>query len=290
MKIAYYPGCSAHSTGREYDQSARLVCDRLDVSLREVKDWNCCGASAAHAIEAELAVALGARNLACTAAMGESRVATPCAGCFSRLKAAQHELARPDAPIAREVATRLGGGLPAAVDVLHLLQLVVTEVGLDRVAAEVKQPLKGARVAAYYGCLLTRPTEVVTFDDPEQPRAMDDLLAALGSETVSWSHKAECCGGTFAASQTEIAVELGGEVLLAAREAGAEVVVVACPLCGSNLDTRQQAMEQRLNRKLALPVLYFTQLMGLAFGMRPRALGLKRLLTDPFPTLERWGF
>ena len=242
MNIAYYPGCSSHSTGREYDESARLVCRRLGISLTDVKDWNCCGASAAHAIEAELAVALGARNLACTAAMGHTQVATPCAGCFSRLKAAQHELADPDTTIARTVASRLGGTLPTHVDVLHLLQLLANEVGLEQVAVGVKRPLRGAIVAAYYGCLLTRPTEVVRFDDPEQPVVMDRLLATLGAEALPWSHKAECCGGTFAASQTDIALELGGEVLVAAREAGAEAIVVACPLCGSTLDTRQEAV------------------------------------------------
>ena len=166
---------------------------------------------------------------------------------------------------------------------------MIDSVGLDRIAAEVVRPLQGLRLGAYYGCLLTRPTQVTRFDDPEQPISIDRLLRALGAETVDWSHKAECCGAGFAASETDIVLELGGQVLESARDAGADAIVVACPLCQTNLDTRQQAMKKRSGKDFDLPVVYFTQLMGLAFGFSPKALGMRRLLVDPQSKLRAMG-
>jgi heterodisulfide reductase subunit B2 len=289
MKVAYYPGCSVHGLAREYGQSIRLVCDRLGITLDEIEDWNCCGASAAHSIDHTLAIGLGARNLALAEKMGASRVVTPCAGCFSRLKAASDSLGRSevfDAGIER----RLAGPLPSRIEVLHLLQLIVETIGLNRVAAEVKRPLEGLKLCAYYGCLLTRPTQVTRFDDPEQPTSIDRLLSALGADTLVWSHKAECCGAGFAASQTDIVLELGGQVIEAACEAGAQAIVVACPLCQANLDTRQRGIELHLGKEFGIPIVYFTQMMGLAFGFSSAALGMKRSLVDPYPALRTWGF
>jgi len=286
---AYYPGCSSHGTGREYHESAQAVCAHLAIPIENVRDWNCCGASAAHAFNHTLSIGLGARNLALVEDMGLRSVTTPCAGCFSRLKSAQHAMREPNSARSKLRAARCE--FPQDdVEVTHLLQFMLERVGLERLESEVKHPLAGAKLAAYYGCLITRPAAVVEFDDPEQPTSMDELLRTLGAETVDWSYKAECCGGGFAASATEVVLELGAQILTSAREAGADAIVVACPLCGSNLDTRQTAMEQSLGRRIRLPILYFTQAMGLAFGLRPKALGLQRLLTDPAPVLRIWGF
>jgi heterodisulfide reductase subunit B2 len=287
-ELAYFPGCSSHSLAREYDRSARLVCERLGLSLREIEDWSCCGATAAHSIDDGLALALADRNLHLAEAMGMAHVTTPCAGCFARLKAAAH--ARVQAAASDQaVEAQASAPPPAGPEVVHLLQLMVETVGLERIAAEVQRPLKGMRLAAYYGCLLTRPRRIAQFDDTEQPTSMDRLLTALGAETVVWSHKTECCGGSFSASETDVVVELVGDIVDAAQQAGAQAIVAACPVCQVNLDTRQAAAAARSGRGHGLPVPYFVQLMGLAFGFSPKTLGLRRMLTDPFPLLRAGG-
>ena len=273
MIVAYYPGCSLEGVAREYDRSARLVCERLGFGLQEVPDWNCCGATAAHSLDHELTRGLSARNLATVGRMNLATVTTPCPSCSIRLKGAAME-------------AKKEGGAP---EVMHLLQLLTEAAGTEKIASSVIKPLGGLRLAAYYGCLVTRPRAVARFDDPEQPRSMDRLLQALGAETVDWSHKAECCGGAFAASETSIVVDLGGQVLEAAHQAGAEALAVACPMCQVNIDTRQREVESTRGVRYDLPVFYFTQLMGLAYGFTHRAMGLKRLLVNPLPLLKRKG-
>jgi heterodisulfide reductase subunit B len=184
---------------------------------------------------------------------------------------------------------RVGAPLAKLPEVSHLLQLLVETVGLESIAAAVTKPLEGLRLAAYYGCLLTRPRAVTGYDDPEQPTSMDRLLRAMGAETVQWSHKAECCGGGFAASETGIVVDLGGQVLEAARQAGADAIVVACPMCQVNLDTRQQVIEEARGVRYNLPVIYFTQLMGLACGFSAGKMKLGRMLVSPLSLLRRAG-
>jgi heterodisulfide reductase subunit B2 len=288
MDIAYYPGCSLHGIAREYGRSAALVCRRLGIRLVEVEDWNCCGATAAHSLDRELTLCLSARNLAIINRMGLARVTTPCAGCFSRMKGCSHELSRSKGTRER-MEERIGSPLTDLPEVSHLLQLMVETVGLKKLADAVTRPLGGMRLAAYYGCLLTRPKGVARFDDPEQPSSMDRLLQAMGADTVSWSHKAECCGGGFAASETGIVIDLGGQVLEAARQAGAEALVVACPMCQLNLDARQQAIGEDRGTRFNLPVIYFTQLMGLACGFSKGEMGLGRMLVSPLPLLRRSG-
>ena len=288
MDIAYFPGCSLHAIAREYDRSARLVCERLGINLVEVEDWNCCGATAAHSLDHELALGLNARNLSIVNRMDHGAVTTPCAGCFSRLKTAVHELAQ-SGNLTRRMEERLDTNLSRLPKVTHLLQLLMEARGPRGLAQPVVKPLKGLKLAAYYGCLLTRPHRIVQFDDPEQPSSMDKLLQALGAETVTWSHKAECCGGSFAASEPGIVIDLGGQVLEAACRAGAEAVVVACPMCQVNLDSRQDEIKKERGDVHSLPVLYFTQLMGLAYGYSPRELGLRRLLVSPVSLLKKKG-
>ncbi len=288
MDIAYYPGCSLHGIAREYGRSAELVCRRLGIRLLEVEDWNCCGATAAHSLDRELTLGLSARNLASVNRMNLDRVTTPCAGCFNRMKGVAHALKH-----STEVRERMEMVVEAPLSnlpvVSHLMQALVEWTGLQRLAEPVLRPLKGLKLAAYYGCLLTRPRAIVCFDDPEQPTSMDSLLHALGADTVPWSHKAECCGGAFAASQTDIVIDLGGQVLKSARGAGADAIVVACPMCQVNLDSRQKAIEKAQGILYDLPVLYFTQLMGLAYGFPPRQTGLNKLLVSSLPLLRSRG-
>jgi len=288
VSIAYYPGCSLHTLAHEYDQSARLVSERLGLDLREVTDWNCCGATAAHSLDHHLAIGLSGRNLTLVRDMKLNQVATPCAGCFSRLKTASLELKD---PVKKHSYQDLGIAFEGVEDiqVSHLLQVMIEDVGLEKIKQLIVRPLTGLKLAAYYGCLITRPRAIAQFDDPEQPVSLDNLLKALGADTVNWSHKAECCGGGFAASDTNIVVDLGGQVLEAARQAGAQALVVACPMCQTNLDTRQQAIETERSTKYGLPIIYFTQLMGLAFGFTPRQMGLQRLFINPNQLLAVHG-
>lgn len=288
MDVAYFPGCSLHSMAREYDISTRAVCKHLGVNLHEIKDWNCCGATAAHSLDHFLATGLGGRNLKEIGEMNLDTASSPCAACYSRLKSAASELRQND-DLREELEELLEGKVPVEIEITNLLELMVTRVGLENIAHQVQKPLKGLKLAAYYGCLLTRPVAVSGFDDPEQPMSLDRLLRVMGAETVNWSHKAECCGGGFAAAETDIVIDLGGQVLQSAREAGAEAVIVACPMCQINLDTRQRAIDAYHGVRYELPVIYFTQLMGLAFGYPARKMGLQRLLVSPVPLLRSKG-
>lgn len=286
MDVAYYPGCSLHALAHEYDISTRLVCERLGIKLQEIPDWNCCGATAAHSLDHNLNVALSARNLQLVESINLQEVMTPCAGCFSRLKSGAKELQK--ITVREETEAVTGKSLLSAKDlkVYHLLQLLTERVGLEKIKEMVVKPLQGLKVAAYYGCLITRPKSIAQFDDPEQPMSMDILLTAIGAETVQWSHKAECCGGGFAISQTDIVVDLGGQVLEAARQAGASAIVVACPMCQANLDTRQRAVESARGQSYGLPIIYLTQLLGLSLGYSPKQVGMNRLLTSPNSLLK----
>ena len=288
MDIAFYPGCSLHGIAREYGLSARLVCSRLGIRLVDVEDWNCCGATAAHSLDRELALGLSARNLSIVNRMNLDRVVTPCAGCFSRMKGCSHELSN-SKDLREEMERRIGAPLAKLPEVSHLLQVLVETLGMKGLSDAVSRPLRGLKLAAYYGCLITRPRAVARFDDSEQPTSMDRILQAMGADTVRWSHKAECCGGAFAASQTGIVVDLGGQVLEAARQAGADALVVACPMCQVNLDARQQAIEEARGVRYNLPIIYFTQLMGMAYGFSSKQMGLDRILVSPLPLLRRAG-
>lgn len=280
MDIAYFPGCSLHGMAREYDVSTRIVCQHLGISLKEIKDWNCCGATAAHSLDHLLATSLNARNLALTRDMRLNCLMTPCAGCFSRLKGTSYELIQ-NPELFNKIQDFLDISGIKDIRVEHLLQLLVNQVGIETIKNKVQKPLKGLKLAAYYGCLITRPHSVTQFDDPEQPVSMDNLLKALGADTVSWSHKTECCGGGFAVSDTAIVLDLGGQVLDAAHQAGAMAIVTACPMCQTNLDTRQKAIEKECGIDFNLPIIYLSQLIGLALGYSPRQLGLNQLLISP---------
>ncbi len=280
---AYYPGCSLHASAKEYDASTRLVLGSLGVELREIEGWTCCGASSAHATSRLLGYALPARNLRIAEQMGMP-VAVSCAACFSRLKSTAHRLAR-DAALRAEVVAAIGKPFDATVEVLPILAAVSPE----EVAAAVRKPLAGLKVACYYGCLFVRPGDVAGFDDEENPQTMDRLLAAAGAEPVDWAFKTECCGASMAIARPHEVERLSGRVLAAAKRAGAECVVAACPLCQANLDQRQGAIGARRGEDVAIPVLYFTQLLGLALGFSEKDVMLEREFVDARPLLRTKG-
>lgn len=270
-KLGYFPGCSLHATSKEYDVSLAAVARVLELELAEIRDWSCCGASSAHAVDHRLAIALSARNLSLAEEQGLDRVLAPCAACFSRLATARHALAG-DGRLAREVAPMLQRPFRNSVEVLNVAAVLADLASAIQAKAS---PLTGLRVACYYGCLLVRPPEVVRFDDPEAPTSMERVVEATGATAVRWSKRLECCGGGFSLPRSSSVVRLGRAILADAKAAGAQALVVACPMCHSNLDLRQAAMEAR-GEPLGLPVLFLTQLVGLALGVDASSLGLER--------------
>lgn len=271
-EIAYYPGCALHASAREYDTSTRAVTEAMGIRLREISGWRCCGATAAHQTSATLAVELPLANLRQAARNGHTTVTAPCVACFSRLRAAQAEA--PDRA-------------PSDLRVQHLLHTML-EGGTAAIRGRVKKPLRGLRVACYYGCLLTRPPGVTGASNPENPMEMEHLIEALGGEPVSWSYKTECCGAGHAVVRPELVVELTKRILRNAQAAGAEALAVACPLCQHNLDARQE-QAARAAETAPMPVFFFTQLMAVAFGLDDHVIGLRRLMVDPRPLLKIRG-
>jgi len=285
VSYVFYPGCSLESTAKEYALSTTAVSAALGLDMPELPDWTCCGSTAAHQTDALLALALPAKNLA--AAAGNT-IAVACAACYSRLKLANHEIAG-DAENRARVADALGADYDGSTPVKHLLEVLRDDVGFDAISGRVSKPLAGLRVAAYYGCLLLRPPSVMRFDDPENPTLLDRVVAATGAEPVDWPAKTECCGASYSITKTEIVLRLSHGILAAARDAGADCIATACPLCQLNLDMRQRDIEKRERERFGLPVFYFTQLLGLALGLPSRELGLRNLLVDPMPLLSRSG-
>jgi heterodisulfide reductase subunit B len=271
-KYAYYPGCSLHSTGSEYDVSFRAVCEKLGIQIDEIKGWVCCGTSPAHCTSRLLSLALPLENLRRAQKMGMTEVVAPCAACFARLKTALYEAAQ-DPEIADQIREVLGGSLPSSVDVVSPLQIFN---GRTNIAKAVTKQLSGLKVVCYYGCLLTRPSKVMQFDECEYPMAMDNVLRSLGITTLDWSYKTDCCGGALAMTRTDVVLKLTHDILEEAAAVGANAIAVACPLCHVNLDTRQAEVEEEYGARYGLPVFYFTQLMGLAFGIPPDKLGLQK--------------
>jgi heterodisulfide reductase subunit B len=276
MRLGYYPGCSLHATAKEFDLSTRTVCDALGLELVEIEDWNCCGATAAHAISDELAVGLAGRNLALAAQQGLDSVLAPCAACFGRLKHAAKALGSGEADLPAGLDARAAAG----VRVHNILDALLNLAGLERIREKSVTPIAGLHPAAYYGCLLVRPPEIAEFDDPENPTSMEQILGAAGAQPAEWYHKLECCGASLAVTNTPSAVRLVADILSHAKAAGADCVAVACPMCQTNLDTRQAAAAARLSEELDLPIVYITELLGLAFGIAPRKLGLGRHIVD----------
>jgi heterodisulfide reductase subunit B len=283
VRIGYFPGCSLVGSSRDFGESVQALAHALEIELVEVPDWSCCGASSAHALDRVLSLALPADILARAACAGLDEVLAPCAACYNRLVSLRHELdANPEARAQVDAALGAHGGSgegarPSAqatrvrvVNILELLQRVS-----DRITARVTQPF-ARTVACYYGCLLVRPPGVVGFDRPEDPTSMDALVAAAGGKTVRWSSKTECCGAGLSLPRTATVAKLSGRIVADATARKAEAIVVACPMCHSNLDLRRGAIDAALGRAHGIPVLFITQLIGLALGLDERQLGLRR--------------
>ena len=271
-KYAYYPGCSLHSTGSEYDVSFRAVCKKAGIDIEEIKGWVCCGTSPAHCSSKLLSLALPYENLCLAKEMGMTDVVAPCASCFARLKTAAFE-ASEDPELASQISEALDKPLPESINVLSPLEIFHGKEGLEDAVAK---DLPGLKVACYYGCLLTRPSKIMQFDECEYPMVMDELLGSMGITTLDWSYKTECCGGALAMTRTDVVLKLTHDILEEAKAVGANAIAVACPLCHVNLDTRQEEVEQEYGVKYGLPIFYFTELMALALGVPSDKLGLQK--------------
>jgi len=281
MKISFFPGCSLEGTAREYGESIDSVCRGLGIELEELKDWTCCGASSAHCTNEFLSIALPARTLKCAEQMKQDLI-TPCAACFSRLRTA---------------AKALTGDKKKGVDIsfnndisiLHILEFLLKDVFREKIEKNIKKPLTGLRAVSYYGCLLARPPKITNEENWEDPRGLDSLISRLGAESISWPYKTECCGGSLVLTNLEIEHRLAGRILDMAVEAEADCLVTACPLCQSNIDTREEEIGAARDKTYDLPIFYFTELMGLAFGSEDAGTWFKRHIIDPRPLLQSKG-
>jgi heterodisulfide reductase subunit B len=250
----------------------------LAVELHELEDWNCCGASSAHSVNRALSLALPARNLAIAQREGRD-VVMPCAACFNRHKTVDHEM-RANPARRASLEETIGFVYTGDVNVLPLLGVVGEQVGLESVRSRVKKPLTGLKVVPYYGCLLVRPPEVTRFENPENPTLMSRLLEVLGAEPQPWSYATDCCGGGLSLTKSSAAARLVNRLVDHAREAGAQALVTSCPLCQVNLEMRQ------VRGAAKMPVFYFTELMGLAFGVDRSRVWWSKHLVDPRPYLR----
>lgn len=272
MKIGFYPGCSLTGSSREYNESVVAVAKALDIELVEINDWNCCGATAAHAMNEELSLSLPARILAMAEKQGLTEVVVPCAACYNRLKVTQHEL-EDDTKRSRviDILKMPYQGSSSIINVLQLLEMY----GVENIKAKITQPFVH-KVACYYGCLLVRPHSILKFDRVEDPQSMDTMIKAIGGTTLDWAFKTECCGAGFSVSRTDLVAKLSGNILKDAADREAEALIVACPMCQSNLDMRRGAINKTLETPSNIPVIYITQAIGLALGISAKELGLKR--------------
>ncbi|MBF0298752.1 MAG: CoB--CoM heterodisulfide reductase iron-sulfur subunit B family protein [Oligoflexia bacterium] len=283
----YFPGCSLEGMAKEFDQTTKDIFKTLGATLNEIDDWSCCGASSAHFTNRLLSYALPARNLSITKKCGGSDLAISCAACFARLKVTAYNLQK-DAALKKEVAEvmeeknlDIDGVRPR-----HILEIITKDFSEDDIKSKVKKTLSALKVAPYYGCLLVRPPQILEFDDVENPMIMDNLLTTIGATVVDFPYKTECCGASLTLSRAEIVADLSKKVLVEARDAGADLIVVACPLCQANLDMRQLDLQSDNLIDFEMPIIYFTQLMGLAFGIDENKLGFNRHMIKVLPALK----
>jgi heterodisulfide reductase subunit B len=281
MDFSYYPGCSLHSTACEYNESVQDVFAALEVGLHELEDWNCCGASSAHSLNKALSLALPARNLA-IAQEARRDVVMPCAACFNRHKTADYEM-RTNVERRALIEGVVDFEFTGAVAVRPLLDVIGNAVGLGRLKERVTRPLTGLKVVGYYGCLLVRPPKVTQFENAENPTLMNEVLTALGIDARRWSYATDCCGGGLTLTKSDAAARLVDRLTDRAREAGAEAIATSCPLCQLNLEMRQNGGGEKM------PIFYFTELVGLAFGLDKARSWWAKHLIDPAELLQSLG-
>jgi len=283
MKYSYFPGCSVRGTTKEYEESAKAVSKVLDIELDEISDWNCCGCNdAVYSYKPTYAIALAARNLA-LAEKTRMEVTTLCTSCYFTLSSA-NKMMKDNPATKNKVDEALKKGdltYNGGVRIRHFAEVLLSDVGFQKIKEKIKVSLKPLKVASYYGCLLVRPPNICNFDNPEHPTRLDELAESLGASKVDYCAKTRCCGAGLSFTDEDIMLRISKDILLSAKNAGADCIMTACTMCHFNLDAKQKQIESHFKIKINLPVLHFTQLMGLAFGLTPKQLGLQRNCVSP---------
>ncbi|MFC1885409.1 CoB--CoM heterodisulfide reductase iron-sulfur subunit B family protein, partial [Thermodesulfobacteriota bacterium] len=280
MKFSYYPGCSLEGTAKDYAESILAVCRSLEIDLEEIPDWNCCGATAAHSIDHQASIALAARTLNLASRMPHNQMLVPCPMCFNRLKTASHVLNSDQRDLYQ---VELEDSVPRIWD---LANFFATGDMLKTVAKRITTPLKGLNVVCYYGCMSSRPPEVTGASDWEDPQALDRIVTNLGGTSIPWPFKTDCCGASQILSLEEIESRLVDKLFDMARRVGARGIVVSCQMCQANLDTHRLRKNRNSENAPPIPVYYFTELIGLALGVKGIEKCLSRHITDPLPLLR----
>ncbi len=280
MQVTYYPGCSLQGSARDYAESINGICNSLEIQLKEIPDWNCCGATAAHSINHRASIELAGRTLNLAARLPHGDMLVPCPMCFNRLKTAAQKLKGNQQ---QRYEIQLEESIPKIHD---LANFFATEKILAAVAKQVRKPLEGLKVVCYYGCMANRPPEVTGAGDFEDPQALDRIVRNLGATPIPWPFKTDCCGASQLLSRLDIVSQLVGKLYSMGQRVGAHAFVVSCQMCQANLDIYQQKIETDWGRRFSLPVYYFTELIGLACEVSGVKRWLSRHITDPFSLLQ----
>ncbi|MEA5505726.1 CoB--CoM heterodisulfide reductase iron-sulfur subunit B family protein [Halotia wernerae UHCC 0503] len=287
MKYSYYPGCSLHTTAKEFDLSTKVVMRELGIELEELQDWSCCGGSVAGGVSHDVGMALAARNVVLAQNQNTDLLAA-CSGCYNKSAKAAQALENDQE---RDKITMILADMGISVGDHNIKVRNVVDVlanDLD-ISSKVKKPLTGLKVACYYGCLLTRPADITGWDSPLFPMSMDKLAQVCGAEVVDFRSKTKCCGGPILVPKEDVALELTKRLLDEAKSLSADCIVLACPLCSTNLELRQPDIEKKYNVSYALPVIYITELIGLALGIKPGKLGMDKHIVSTKGVLRKLG-
>jgi heterodisulfide reductase subunit B len=286
MDIAYYPGCTLHASSSLYDKQCLLIFKELGIDLKEIEDWNCCGATSAGKVNDFLAIAMPARNLGIAEATGLSEMVIPCSACYSRTLIAQKQLAD-DPTLAEEINTELSKKVRGIIKISTILEVLMPSVESGGLAKKVTKKLKALKPACYYGCMLTRfPYDVPVSDNVENPRGMEKILKALGSKAIDWNYKTDCCGASAAVNDKETALTLMAKIMKDALARKANCFVVVCPMCQLNLDAYQDEFCRNNGISERLPVYFITELIGLAMEIPPEDLQIDRHFIDSIGILK----
>ncbi|MFQ6014689.1 MAG: CoB--CoM heterodisulfide reductase iron-sulfur subunit B family protein [Anaerolineae bacterium] len=288
MKYAYYPGCALEGMNIEYNVSLRNLFDRLEIEVEEIPGWICCGTLAAPSTSRLLGLSVPLWNVAKALEARHDQIIAPCSACLYHFKSALHELEE-EPSLVSEIEEILGVPLDGKPKIMHPIELLSGEEFETIIKEAVVNDLSGLKVVCYYGCLITRPPKVMQFDVAEYPQSMDRILRWAGIQTLDWACKTECCGANFNLLEPEIVIDLSNRIFAEAKAVGAEAIVVACPMCHGNLDTRESEIEAKFNVQYDLPIFYFSQLMGLAVGIPEAGLGFWKHVVDPGKVLSaKW--
>lgn len=286
MEIGYYPGCSLHASSKLYDIQNKIVFKRLGVELKEIEDWNCCGATSASKTNDFLAVALPARNLGIAAAGGLSDLVIPCSSCYSRMLVSQKRLEQ-DPELKKTINEELTSKVNGKIKILSILELLLPKVKAGEIAEKTEKKLEGLKPACYYGCLLTRfPDDIAVPDDVENPQGMETVCRALGAKPLDWSYKTDCCGASAAVNDADQSLLLMSRITKDAIARGANCFVTTCPMCQMNMDAYQDRVGEKYGIKERLPVYFITELLGIAMGISPHEMQIDRHFTDAVRLLK----